>query len=212
MSVFSAIERPLRRAVLAFLAPRWRRSTRCACLPGPVAAASRARHPGRCRPGRHQWGCSYGQIPTPPASGPSKSARDERQSLLGRPPTSPPSPNRPPSIPTDSFRRRSGGCRAHSGSKGGRCAPCAACEAAPRSVRRGSACKSSRLELVSYMPLANNQRGAVRILATKAARPDQLHTAGTRTGPHLAPRAAGAATGTRHKHHAPRSTDRRRRR
>ena len=31
------------------------------------------------------------------ASGPSKSARDERQLLRGRPPTSPPSPNRLPS-------------------------------------------------------------------------------------------------------------------
>jgi len=37
------------------------------------------------------------------ASGPSKSARDERQLLRGRPPTSPPSPNKPPSIP---YRQR----------------------------------------------------------------------------------------------------------
>ena len=100
----------------------------------------------------------------------SKSALDERQLLLGRPPTSPPSPNRPPSRPrawgasnTMPYRQLpppQRWIRAHSGSKGGRCSRF---EAAPRSVRRGSALCKARAYASVLQPLAKTQRGAVRI-------------------------------------------------
>ena len=108
----------------------------------------------------------------------SKSALDERQLLLGRPPTSPPSPNRPPSRPrawgasnTMPYRQLpppQRWIRAHSGSKGGRCSRF---EAAPRSVRRGSALCKARAYASVLQPLAKTQRGAVRILPLRQPAP-----------------------------------------
>ena len=132
------------------------------------------------------------------ASGPSKSARDERQLLRGRPPTSPPSPNRPPSIPYRQPQPQRWIPRAQR-FEGRTVLYLYRVLRLPRDrCTRQRPLQKLELKLVPYRTLVRLTRRCADF-ATKAARPDQLHTAGTRTGPHLAPRADGAAS-SRHRH------------